>query len=850
MHSSSLVPEADPTLLFTGAGMVQFKPYFSGELEPPSRRLASAQKCFRTTDIDKVGNEHSLTFFEMLGNFSIGDYFKRGAIELAWEFVIDNLELPEDRIWASIYHDDEEAFVLWQEIALPAARIVRLGKDDNFWGPAGETGPCGPCSEIFFDRGPEAGCGREGCAPGCDCERFLEIWNLVFMEYDQDSEGRLTPLPQQNIDTGMGLERTAAAMQGVASVYETDLFRPIVRRAGELVGRAYGEAADADRSLRIIAEHGRAISFLIADGVLPSNEGRGYVLRRILRRAVRHGRLLGRQEPFLEQVVPIVVELMSEHYPELKDRERFILGVVGQEERGFQHTLAVGSTVLEDLIAEVLSAGDEEIPGEEVFQLYDTYGFPVELSREMAAERGLTVETEGFEKAMVEQRRRAHEAQAFGLAAQSEFYRALDLPHTVFVGYETLEAETDILNLAKDGHVVHEAAAGEQVAVVLRETPFYAEAGGQVGDTGSVSTDEGQIAVSDTQTPLPGLVVHYGTVTRGRMRTGEIAWAKVDEDRRLDIARNHTATHLLHKALRETLGDHAQQSGSEVAPDKLRFDFTHLQAVTPEELSAVQRQVNAKVRENLTVQTQIADYETAIASGAYAIFGEKYGEQVRVVSAGEYTRELCGGTHLKATGEIGFFHILAEGSIGRGLRRIEAVTGRGAEEYVHQRLSLLDGIATRLGGTPAELEASVGALLADLEAQRREIENLRHRLARLEIGKILEEVQEVNGIRVLAAEVEAANMKILREMTDWLRDRLGSAVIVLGAVMGGKPGFVAVVTPDLVDTGLKADRLVREVAAVVGGGGGGRATLAQAGGKDSERIGEALSLVSQLVANR
>jgi alanyl-tRNA synthetase len=847
VSSSSLIPEGDPTLLFTGAGMVQFKPYFSGEMEPPSRRLASAQKCFRTTDIDKVGNERSLTFFEMLGNFSIGDYFKRGAIELAWEFVMGHLELPEDRIWASIYNDDEEAFVLWQEIALPAERIVRLGREDNYWGPAGETGPCGPCSEMFYDRGHEVGCGREDCAPGCDCERFLEIWNLVFMEYDQDLEGNLTSLPQQNIDTGMGLERTAVVMQGVRSVYETDLLAPIVARASELVGRPYGQEEAVDRSLRVIAEHGRAISFLVGDGVLPSNEGRGYVLRRILRRAVRHGKLLGREEPFLEEIARVVVGLMGEQYGELMDREGFILGVLGQEERGFQHTLAVGSALLEDLIAEAAAEARGEIPAEEVFRLYDTYGFPVELTREVAAERGLALDEEGFEMAMAEQRKRAREAQTFGLAKQSEFYRPFDLPDTEFLGYETLETTAEVISLARDGQVVDEVVEGDEVEVVLGETPFYAEAGGQVSDKGVFANVDGEILVVDTQSPLPGLIVHYGSIARGRIRRGDFILAKVDKDKRLDVARNHTATHLLHKALREVLGEHAQQAGSEVAPDKLRFDFTHLQAVTGDELEEIQEQVNAKIRDNLSVVTQIADYQTAIASGAFAIFGEKYGDRVRIVSTGDYTRELCGGTHLEATGQIGLFHILNEASIGRGLRRIEAVTGRGAEEYVQQILSLLDGAASMLGTSSAEVEAKVSALLSKVESQQKEMLELRRQLARMEMTRVLEEVREVDGVRVLAAEVEAASMETLREMADWLRDSIGSSVIVLGAVMKGKPGFVASVTPDLVDQGLKADRLIREVAAVVGGSGGGRATLAQAGGKDSQRMGEALSVVGKLV---
>jgi alanyl-tRNA synthetase len=848
--SSPLVPEGDPTLLFTGAGMVQFKPYFSGDVDPPCGRLASAQKCFRTTDIDKVGNERSLTFFEMLGNFSIGDYFKRGAIELAWDFVTEYLELPEDRIWASIFHDDDEALGLWQDVAIPAERIVRLGKEDNFWGPAGETGPCGPCSEMFYDRGPEIGCGRQDCAPGCECERFLEIWNLVFMQYDQDSEGELASLPQQNIDTGMGLERTAVVLQGASSVYETDIFAPLIAKACDLVDRSYGEQEIVDRSLRIIAEHGRATTFLVADGVLPSNEGRGYVLRRILRRAVRHGRLLEREEPFLAEMARVVVQFMGEQYPELRERESFIVGVLAQEEAGFQQTLVMGSALLEDVMDRVSSEGKPLIPGQDVFRLYDTYGFPVELTREMAAEKGLGLDEAGFETAMVEQRQRAREAQTFGLATDSEFYRALDIPPTLFLGYETMEATGTIINLAKDSRAVSGIAEGDQAALVLEKSPFYAEAGGQVGDTGVIAGNGAEFVVSGTRSPVPGVIVHYGKVRRGSLQEGEEVVARVDTDRRLDIARNHTATHLLHKALRETLGEHAQQSGSEVAPDRLRFDFTHLRAVEPDELDAIELRVNEKIRDNLQVSTVVTDYQAAVGSGAFAIFGEKYADVVRMVSAGDYSKELCGGTHLQATGQMGFFHILSEGSIGRGLRRIEAVTGRGAEELVLQRLSLIERMASALGVTSVEMESNLNALLGDVDSQRREIRDLQRRLARVEMTRVVDEVREIDGIKVLATQVEAPSMDTLREMTDWLKDRLGSAVIVLGATMGDKPGFVAVVTPDLVERGLRADALVREVAAVVGGGGGGRPTLAQAGGSDCQRIGEALDRVPDLVSQR
>jgi alanyl-tRNA synthetase len=850
LPSASLVPEGDPTLLFTGAGMVPLKPYFSGEESPPSKRLASVQKCFRTTDIDKVGNERSLTFFEMLGNFSIGDYFKRGAIELAWEFVTEYLSLGPERLWASIYLDDDEAFDLWRDIALPPERIVRLGKEDNYWGPAGDTGPCGPCSEVFYDRGPEFGCGESSCAPGCDCERFLEIWNLVFMQYNQDTAGELTPLPQQNIDTGMGLERTAVVLQGAGSVYETDLFAPLVDRACELVARRYGEDEAVDRSLRIICEHGRAITFLVADGVLPSNEGRGYVLRRILRRAVRHGKLLGSDEPFLGQIADRVVDVMGDQYPELRKRQSFILGVLAQEENGFQQTLSVGSALLDDLMAQVVQEERRTISGREAFRLYDTYGFPVELISEMADERGLSVDEDGFEQAMAEQRRRAREAQTFGLAAERSYYRSLDLEGTEFLGYETAEASSQIRHLAKNGSAVAEATEGDQVAVVLSRTPFYSEAGGQVGDTGVISRDGAQISVQNTRSPVPGLIVHYGTVTKGSLARGDEVLARVDQERRLDIARNHTATHLLHRALREILGPHAQQSGSEVSSDRLRFDFTHLQAVEPDEIVRIERRVNDKVRENLPVVTTIMDYESAVSSGAFAIFGEKYGDEVRVVSAGDYTRELCGGIHVQATGEIGFFHILGESGIGRGLRRIEAVTGRGAEEFVRERLSLLERVSCTIGGAATELESNVRALLEESEQQRTELRRLQRQLARAQLEAVLDEMCQVDGVKVVAAEVEASRMETLREMTDWVKDRLGSAVVVLGAIIDGKPGLVAAVTPDLLDSGLKADVLVKEVAEVVGGGGGGRPTLAQAGGKDPEKLSEALSLVPALVARR
>ncbi len=877
MPSSSLVPEGDPTLLFTSAGMVQFKPYFSGQETPAHRRLASCQKCFRTTDIDCVGDESHLTFFEMLGNFSIGDYFKEGAIELAWEFVTQGLSLSPDRLWITIYLDDDEAQGLWMRIGVPEARILRFGKAENWWGPAGATGPCGPDSEIFYDRGEKYGCGRPDCAPNCPyCDRYLELWNLVFMQYHQDEAGELTPLPEQNIDTGMGLERTAVVMQGASSVYETDLFYSLVKRAAELMGVEYGShptgsckdeayvikyPEGSDRSLRIIAEHGRAATFLITDGVMPANEGQGYVLRRIMRKAIYHGRHLGREEPFLGEMAGVVSDLMGEAYPELLNRAEFVVQVVTAEEERFQQTLDTGTHLLVALLEdpEVIERG--VIFGQDVFRLYDTYGLPPDFTREIAAERGIAIDEGGFEEAMAAQQERARAARrSIPYSELPAVIRGIDVDETEFVGYEKLECDAKIVGLgrvredtAPVGAWVHpdeSVVKGEQVQALLDITPFYAEAGGQVADRGILVGPKGQIRVTDTQSPRPGYVVHYGIVEEGTLKTGNVVRAQVDVERRLDIARNHTATHLLHKALRKVLGEHARQSGSLVAPDRLRFDFTHMAALTLEELREIEQWVNARVRENLPVTAQVIDYDKAIAAGAVAIFGEKYGDRVRMVSIDDYTKELCGGTHLRATGEIGLFHIVGEESIGAGLRRIEALTGRGAERYMQEALTTLVQVADRLQVPPTEVENKVASLLESLKEKEREVARLRREKARSEVDSLLEKVREVKGVKLLAAQVRADNIESLREMTDWVRDRLGSVVVILGAVLDGKPGFVAAVTPDLVEGGLRADWLVKEVASLVGGGGGGRATMAQAGGRDASKLQEALAAVEGFLADR
>jgi len=859
--SASLIPAGDPTLLFTSAGMVPFKPYFLGQARPPHRRLTSCQKCFRTTDIDSVGDYKHLTFFEMLGNFSIGDYFKEGAITYAWEFVTRHLNLPPERLWITIYLEDDEAFRLWNEkVGVPAERIYRYGKTDNWWGPPGAEGPCGPCSEIHYDFGPEVGCGamarpdeahlyeeREvGCHPNCDrCERFVELWNLVFMQFYQDPEGNLSPLPAPNIDTGMGLERATAIVQGVRTVYDTDLFRPLLERACDLCGRPYGRDPQDDYALRVVAEHSRSAVFLIADGVVPANEGRGYGLRRIIRRAIRFGRRLGLEGPFLGAMAEAVMEKMGPVYPELVQNREFVLRVLDLEERRFGQVFEQGLRLLEE---EVLPRARREgrIAGEDLFRLYDTYGFPPELTEEMAREHGLTVDREGFERAMERQRERARQASAFAGGGQARIllYEALGVGGTRFLGYQTLTANTVVVALLVGDRPANRAEAGQEVEVVLRETPFYPEGGGQVGDQGEIRGPSGRMRVEDTQAPLEGLIVHRGRVVEGFLSVGDPVTAGVDAERRLDTARNHTGTHLLHSALRQVLGPHVRQSGSLVAPDRLRFDFTHMQALTPQELRAVEALVNEKVREDLPVVKEERAYLEAIQAGALAFFGDKYGERVRTVRIGgdgvPFSFEVCGGTHLERTGQIGLFLITSESSIGAGVRRIEAVTGRWAEAYVRERLGLLDALARKLEAPVPDLPARLDALLEDLDRARKEVQRLEREAARRSAEALLAQVQEVEGVRVLSARVSVSSVEAMREMGDHLRQRLGSGAVVLGAVLDGRPTLVAMLTPDLVERGLHAGVILKEASRAIEGGGGGRPEMAQAGGRRPEGLDSAL----------
>ncbi len=858
--SSSLIPRGDPTLLLTTAGMVQIKPYFLGLAIPPNARLASCQKCFRTTDIDSVGDNKHLTFFEMLGNFSVGDYFKREAIGWAWEFVTQWLKLPPERLWITIFLDDEEAFKYWREIGVPTERIVRLGEKDNFWGPAGDSGPCGPCSEIHWDFGVEFGCGKPDCGPGCDCSRFSEIWNLVFTQYNQDKEGRRTPLPKPNIDTGMGLERVAAVMQSKISVYETDLFRPIVDRVAELAGKQYGQDEAVDRAIRIVAEHARGIPFLIADGVLPSNEGRGYVLRRTLRRASLFGRKLGLEKPFLTETATTVIAKMGKIYPEIMTNQDFVLSVIGSEEERFGQTLDSGLNWLDKMMEGV--EGERRLDGEKIFMLYDTYGFPKELTEEIAAERGFLVDLEGFEQEMERQRERARATKKFSVedtagvgikvTAEAVFiHRSTD-----FVGYDSLKHQSTIAVLLRDSESVEKRqvdsiSQGEDVGVILRKTPFYSEMGGQVGDTGEISSIKGKVAVFNT-IRLGAHIVHQGKVTEGSLSVNDLVEAEVDVPRRFDIARNHTATHLLQAALRKVLGEHVHQAGSLVAPDRLRFDFTQLVAISKEQLAEIQYLVNERIRENLPVIVDEMSYSEALAKGAIALFGEKYGDVVRMVQIGEppCSVELCGGTHVKSTQEIGLFHILSESGIGSGARRIEAVTGRGAGKFFEERLSVLETAAQQLQTTPQQVPEKVLALLQELDKEQKRVLSLERNLARREADALFSQVESIEGIKLVLGKISVESPEAMRETGDRLKERLGSGVVVLGTIYNDRPNFMTMVTPDLVAKGFHAGEMVKQIAKVAGGGGGGRAELGQGSGKDKSKLDEALNQAKHIIFDK
>ena len=850
--SSSLIPHGDPTLLLTTAGMVQLKPYFMGQAKPPHTRLTSCQKCFRTTDIESVGDASHLTFFEMLGNFSVGDYFKAEAIAFAWEFITVRLGIPKEKLWTTVYLDDDEAIQLWRKMGVPAERIVRLGQEDNFWGPAGDSGPCGPCSEIHYDFGEDAGCDKPDCNPSCKCGRFCEIWNLVFMQYNQDKQGNRTPLPKPNIDTGMGLERITAIMQGQNTVYKTDIFQPLLKRAAELSGKKYGADAEDDRSMRVVAEHGRAVSFLIADGVMPSNEGGGYVLRRLLRRGVLFGRRLGLDKPFLVDMAAAAIEQKGKTYPELVKRRDFILDVVRNEEERFARNLSTGLDLLDEIMQRDETKIRMRITGEAAFKLYDTFGFPVEITSEIASSRGFEVDLEGFEHEMDKQREKARSANKFGGGEKASAKFTGDFEPTRFTGYAGLKESTRVAGIIVANEGINDITTDQKAGIVLADTPFYAEMGGQVGDTGQIKAEGGLFIVTNTVKLTAHTTLHQGYVSEGSLTVGDAVTAEVDAERRADISRNHTATHLLHYALRQVLGEHVQQRGSLVEPLRLRFDFSHLASLTTEELARVQDIVNAEVLHNHAVYDRQMPYKEAVASGAIALFDEKYGDVVRVLSVGRppISTELCGGTHVVASGEIGFFEIVSEASIGSGLRRIEAVTGREAARIAASSIGALQSLGKLLDAAPEGVMEKVQALLASREHEIKKAEALEREMALKDVSLLLTHAVDVDGVKLLALRVKPSRPETLRDMADALRDKLGSAVVVLGTVNEDKPYFVVTVSQDLTAKGFHAGNIIRQTAAITGGGGGGKPNLAQGGGKDASKLDEAIAAVPVLLKKK
>jgi alanyl-tRNA synthetase len=853
VSSASVVPESDPTLMFVNAGMVPFKRTFLGEEQRPYNRATSSQKCIRVSgkhnDLENVGRTpRHHTFFEMLGNFSFGDYFKQGAIDFAWELLTQEIGISPERLAVSVFLEDDEAAAHWETgIGLPSQKIYRLGEDENFWS-MGETGPCGPCSEIHIDYGRPDSCTAKICDPSCECGRWLEIWNLVFMQFDRNAAGEKTPLPEPSIDTGGGLERWASVLQGVQNSFDTDLFKLPLERTQELAGISLGEESERDVSMRVIADHARALTFLIGDGVLPSNAGRGYVVRRILRRASRHAVYLGMNEPCLHEVVDAVIDEMGPAFPEVAERRDYIRSRVRADEERFLETLSKGLQLLEEEISELQAKGETVLPGDTVFKLYDTFGFPVDLTGDVLRGRGMEVDTSGFESAMKGQKTRARAAwKGSGDTAVGEVYQRManDLA-TSFCGYQNLAAESPVTALLVGGELVELAGQGDSVEVVVEETPFYAESGGQVGDVGIVTTSAGRIDVTDTAKPVAGLVVHRGKVAQGEVAVGDLAQLAVDPAARQATARNHSGTHLLHAALRQVLGSQSAQKGSLVAPDRLRFDFTHDAPLTRNEIERIEDLVNEWIEANATSETREMAYDEAMKSGAVAIFEEKYGDEVRVVSFGPYSVELCGGTHATATGDVGLLKIISEQGVASGVRRIEALTGLGALKHIRRQEDALAEVASLLKVATSDVPSRVVKLLEERKVLQRELDRLKHQQAGDAAGDLLEQVRDVGGVKALGVRVEGVEAEGMRQMIDDLRNRLGSGVVLVISETDGKLLLASGVTRDLTATH-KAGDLIREVAKLVGGGGGGRPDFAQAGGKDASKIDEALERFYSLV---
>ena len=847
LPGSSLVPKGDPTLLLTGAGMVQFKPYFLGKAEPPHRRVTTCQRCVRTADIDRVGiTARHATFFEMLGNFSFGDYFKREAIGWAWEFVTQRLEIDPERLWVSVYVEDDEAFAIWRdEVGVPEGRIVRLGKEDNFWEIG--VGPCGPCSEIYIDRGPAYGCGEATCRPGCDCGRFLEFWNLVFIQFHKDEQGQYHPLKRTGIDTGMGLERMLAILQGVETIFETDEVRRILERAAAIVGRPYGRDEATDRAIRIMVDHARAATFMAMDGIMPGNEGRGYVMRRLVRRASRHAWLAGVRRPFWRELASAVVEAMGGAYPELAQRQGLILRVLEAEEHRFLQTLESGLAVLEQELRGLPRGG--VLDGAAAFRLYDTYGFPLELTREIAQERGVEVDEAGFAAQLEAQRARARAARrTYGYlgTGQEGLAESLAGLSSDFVGYDTLTVQARVVAIVAGAERVSWMDPDQEALVVLDRTPFYPEGGGQVADTGRLRWPGGEAQVLDVQRPLAGVIVHRVRLERGRLAEGDQVEAAVDAERRMGAARHHTATHLLHRALRLVVGEHAMQAGSLVAPDRLRFDFNHFEPLSPQQLEALEREINRRVLEDLPVVAVETTVEQALAQGAVALFGEKYGERVRMIDIGDgYSRELCGGTHVRRTGEVGLVHIVSEESVAAGVRRIEAVAGEAALEYLMARERQLRELGARLQAPASELGRQVERLLQQARAAQQEAEALRARLMSRYAEEMVARAEAVGPAKLVVARLEGLDAAALRALGDRLREALGPSVVFLASPVDGKVVFLSMTTPELARRGIHAGEIVKVAARAAGGDGGGRPEMAQAGARDPAKIEEALAAAAR-----
>ncbi len=830
--------------------MAPLKPYFTGKEEPPRKRMATCQKCIRTPDIENVGKtaRHG-TFFEMLGNFSFGDYFKKEAIPWAWEFITEDLKMPIEKLWVTIYEDDNEAFEIWnKDIGIPPERIVRMGKEDNFWEHG--IGPCGPCSEIYFDRGVERGCGEPDCKVGCECDRFIEFWNLVFTQFNKDEAGNYTKLPNPNIDTGMGLERLACVSQDVDNLFEVDTIRNVIDYVCKTAGVKYHESDKTDISIRVITDHIRSTTMMVSDGVIPSNEGRGYVLRRLLRRAARHGKLLGINKPFLYDISMIVINESKQAYPELEEKREYIQKVIRIEEEKFDLTIDQGLIILNKYIEDTKAKNKGTITGDMAFELHSTYGFPIDLTREIAEENGLSVDEDGFRAKMKEHSNiaKVDYQSKQGSAWSDNIYSTLDKSlKTEFVGYSENTADAKLLYIIKNDEVVKAAKEGEGVTVILDKTPFYAESGGQVGDKGIIESKNAKIKVEDCKKIEDGKYLHIGVVEKGHIETGEVVKAAIDVKRRMSIARNHTTTHLLQKALTNVLGTHVHQAGSLVEPDRFRFDFAHFSAMTPEEIAKVEKEVNEKILASLIVDTREMPLDEAKRLGATALFGEKYGNLVRVVKIEDYSMEFCGGTHLKSTSQAGFMKILSESGVAAGVRRIEGLTGEAALAYLHDREKLVSEVSAALKTSPQESVRRIENIITDLKNAQKEIEQLRGKLVSGSLDEVLSKASEIKGVKVVKARFDQLDMEALRNTGDTIRNKLGSGLVVLGSGYEGKVSFVVMATKDVVAKGIHSGNIIKEVAKVAGGGGGGRPDMAQAGGKVISKIDEALDYSLKVV---